>query len=172
MNMVRHIERIPPQYRLSVALVLLDRLLPIWDDYYVPLKDIQSSKTYTDFVMPIDLVSNSVILGKHRIGMETMMQRILFISRWKYVKEQVDKPVKALQNENLKLPYIIEQIIWVVYAVIEGLNIKHKEEVSSLYLLESIQLSIWLLSEQHIETEESVLEILKRGLKHHEKEHI
>lgn len=163
--MVSAIEQIPPKYRLSVALVLLDKVLPLWEIYYNrPKTDDEPDVVWSYANIPSDLVSNAVILGKHKVTMQTMFQRILFISRWKYVKDQICPSITALQNENLIVSNTIEQMLWIVFALLEGMNIKHKESVSALYLLESIQSSIWLLTEHKLESEDEILEILRRGI--------
>jgi len=165
MNIVVAIEQIPPKYRLSVALVLLSKLLPLWDIHYNrPKIDDQHLEINPYASIPANLISNTVILGKHKVTMETMFQRVLFISRWKYVKDQMTPSITALKNENLNVPYTIEQMLWIVFALIEGMNVKHQESVSSLYLLESIQISIWLLTENNLETEKGIVDILRKGI--------
>jgi len=158
MDIIKAIENIDPKYRLNASLVLLDRILPLWDSYFKPSKD---SINFYNTSLSLDLVSDTIILGKHRLTMDTMFQKVLFISRWKYLKDKILPIITSIQNEELSLPYTVEQIILIIYAIVEGMDIKHKQEVSALYLLESIQISIWLLKENGLETNDSILHILK-----------
>lgn len=156
-NWKHKIKDIPPRYLLESALEMLYKLLPLWTDFHKSNEIIyvESVAGSVHNVSP-NLLLNCIELGEKHSKQPSFWYKQWLAIKWNSLNSKISNHMCSIADEDVEMPYLVQQIIYALSALIDALQKEVTEEKRMKFLFEIILISGELLEEEQAETSSSL----------------